>query len=149
MGHVDCSSFRNQLSIVIKNIHIFSIYNLLKEELLEDPLGGCEVGNNIYNFINGLWSLCLDLCLLSWLKADMGSDINSTAQGHGWHTWMSYMTWLRGNDYVKNPCLALYQLYQGENTVSFTLFSPWYAWYEWMIRYEAVSVDTCIQSLTQ
>ena len=32
----------------------------------------------IYNFINGLWSLCLDPCLLSWLKADSGSDINST-----------------------------------------------------------------------
>ena len=59
------------------------------------------------------------------------------------------MTGLRGNDYVKNPCLALYQLYQGEKTVSFTLFSPWYEWYEWMIWYEAVSVDTYIQSLTQ
>ena len=32
----------------------------------------------MYNFINGLWSLCLDPCLLSWLKADLGSDINST-----------------------------------------------------------------------
>ena len=83
------------------------------------------------------------------VETDTGWDINSTAQGHGWHTWMLYMTGLRGNDYVKNLCLALYQLYQGENTVSITLFSPWYEWYEWMIWFEAVSVDTCIQSLTQ
>ena len=77
--------------------------------------------DNIYNFINRLWSLCLDKCLLSWLKTDTGSDINSTwitywaertiapclltdmlgihechtwiimKKIHAWHTCMSYM----------------------------------------------------------
>ena len=43
--------------------------------------------DNIYNFINRLWSLCLDKCLLSWLKTDTGSDINSTPSS-SWGGWI-------------------------------------------------------------